>query len=71
MATSSTKKPQINIIINLYPCHYYSTIIMNYGIITIALLIVASGAALILPCSLLSKLRKKEDTSEIGIEQKD
>ena len=44
---------------------------MNYGIITIALLIVASGAALILPCSLLSNLRKKEDTSEIGIEQKD
>jgi hypothetical protein len=38
---------------------------MNYGIVTIALLILAFGAALILPCSLLSKLKKKEDTSEI------
>jgi hypothetical protein len=40
---------------------------MNYVIVTIAILIVASGAALILPCSLLSKLRKN-DVSEIGIE---
>jgi hypothetical protein len=39
-------------------------------IVTIALLIVAFGAALILPCSLLSR-QKNEDTSEIGIEQKD
>jgi hypothetical protein len=44
---------------------------MNYVIVTIALLIVAFGAALILPCSLLPRLRKNEDTSEIGIEQKD
>jgi hypothetical protein len=42
---------------------------MNYAIVSMAVLIVASGAALILPCSLLSKLRKKEeDASEIGVE---
>jgi hypothetical protein len=30
--------------------------------------IIGTGAALILPCSLLSKLRKKEeDASEIGV----
>jgi len=39
---------------------------MNYVIVTIALLILASGAALILPCSLLSKLRKNEHASEIA-----
>ena len=44
---------------------------MNYSIVSLALLIVASGAALIVPCSLLSKMRKKEDASEIAVEEKD
>jgi hypothetical protein len=44
---------------------------MNYAIITIAVLILASGAGLILLCSVFSKLRKKEDASQIGIEYKD
>jgi hypothetical protein len=43
---------------------------MNYSTVAIALLILASGAALILPCSLLSKLRRKEDASEIAVEEK-
>jgi hypothetical protein len=41
---------------------------MNYSIVAIVIFIVASGAALILPCSLLSKLTKKEEASEVGIE---
>jgi len=41
---------------------------MNYIIIVTAVLIVVSGAALILPFSAFSKVRKKEDASEIAFE---
>jgi hypothetical protein len=40
---------------------------MNYAIIATAVLIVVSGAALILPFSVFSKLRKKEDASEMRL----
>jgi len=41
---------------------------MNYTIVSLAVLIIASGAALIFVSSLLSKLKKKEeDASEIGV----
>jgi hypothetical protein len=41
---------------------------MNYTIMVTAVLIVVSEAALILPFSVFSKLRKKEDASEIAFE---
>jgi hypothetical protein len=58
------------VLVNLYLRLLSSSIIMNYAIVSIALLIVASGALLILSYWLFNNVKKSKIHQKLGLGQK-